>query len=161
MRLNILYIIHYLGFSYNSLLFILLVGFLLVGCKDEGSKLNKTELFKSPHTTDSLVVAQLIQRSEEFLKENPDAPEVYDGFLREAFDISVRSNLVTQEIIILNIVGKRCRNRAQYGEALKFYYKALDLAQKINNVALLAEIYNQLGVVYRRTDDNAMALDLH
>ncbi|HKL71199.1 MAG TPA: histidine kinase [Marinilabiliaceae bacterium] len=134
---------------------------LVAGCENGGESIDKTAFYKNPHTTDSLVVAQLIQRSEEFFKENPEVPDVYDGFLREAFDISVRGNLVTQEIVIFNLVGKRYRNRAQYGESLKFYYKALDFAQNIDDMALLAEIYNQLGVVYRRTDDNAMALDLH
>lgn len=161
MRLNKLDKSYSLRCCFNYLFIVSMFWSLMAGCNRGGEKLDKTVLFKSPHTTDSLVVTQLIQRSEEFLKENTDVTDVYDGFLREAFDISVRSNLVTQEIIIFNLVGKRYRNRAQYGEALKFYYKALDLAQRVDDVALLAETYNQLGVVYRRTDDNAMALDLH
>src|SRR5690554_844449 len=154
-RVPIIYFFRYYSFYLH---FVLL---LLASCKNSGDTVDKIVLNNNAYTTDSLVVAQLIQRSEEFLKENPDVSDVFDGFLREAFDISVRSNFLSQEIKIFNLIGKRFRNRGQYGEALKFHYKALDLAKNIDDMALLAEIHNQLGVVYRRTDDNAMALDLH
>lgn len=144
-------------FCYLAFALILL---LPVSC-DKVEEIDKVVTVNNIHLTDSLVVAQLIQRSQEFVKANPDVPDVYDGFLREAFDISVRNNLIQQEIFIYNLVGKRYRNRGKYGDALKFHYKALDLAQSVEDLALMAETLNQLGVVYRRTDDNVMALELH
>jgi sensor histidine kinase YesM len=111
--------------------------------------------------TDSLIVDQLIQRSTDFFQETGSRAEPMDGFFKEALDIAERRNLIAQEAIIYNTIGKRFRNRAQYGEALRNHHKALNLAQSINNTKLLADIYNQIGVVYRRTDDNAMGLDMH
>jgi tetratricopeptide (TPR) repeat protein len=115
----------------------------------------------NPVATDSLVVDQLIERSNLFFSETGSKAEAFDSFLEEALDIAGRRNLVTQEILIYNIIGKRYRNRSQYGESLKYHHRALKLAQSINQIYLLAEVYNQIGVVYRRTDDNAMALDMH
>ncbi|HBG88284.1 MAG TPA: histidine kinase [Marinilabiliaceae bacterium] len=111
--------------------------------------------------SDSLIINQLIERSESFFKDTGPRAEEFDAFLLEALDLAERRNLITHEIIIYNIVGKRYRNRSHYGEALKHHHRALSLAQSINNTELLAEIYNQIGVVYRRTDDNSMALDMH
>jgi tetratricopeptide (TPR) repeat protein len=112
-------------------------------------------------STDSVVVAQLITRSDEFVGSNPELTDQFDGFLREALDIAERRNMVEQEVEIYNKVGKRYRDRSDYGDALKYHHKALDLAQRMGNDHLLAYVYNQIGVVYRRTDDNAMALDMH
>jgi len=114
-----------------------------------------------PITTDSLVVDQLISRSNHFFKETGSEAEVYDSFLKEALDIASKRDLILQEAIIYNLIGKRYRNRSNYGSALKYHHKALESAQSVNDTQLLADIYNQIGVVYRRTDDNAMALDMH
>ncbi len=110
---------------------------------------------------DSLVVDQLIQRSEAFFKETGTKAEPFGPFLREAIEIAERRNLIYQQCVINNTLGKRFRNRALYGEAMKYHQKALSLALITNDKGLLADVYNQIGVVYRRTDDNAMALDMH
>ncbi|MFW6043027.1 MAG: tetratricopeptide repeat protein, partial [Marinilabiliaceae bacterium] len=62
---------------------------------------------------------------------------------------------------INKLLGQRYRNQAQYGEAMKFHQKALDFATKAGNDNLLAQVYNQIGVVYRRIDDNPNALEMH
>lgn len=111
--------------------------------------------------SDSVIANQLIERSESFFKEAGAKSEELDAFLLEALDLAERRNLIRQEISIYNTVGKRFRNRSQYGEALKYHHRALKLAQSINDAALLADIYNQIGVVYRRIDDNSLALDMH
>jgi tetratricopeptide (TPR) repeat protein len=44
---------------------------------------------------------------------------------------------------------------------MKFHQKALEFATVANKQELLASVYNQIGVVYRRIDDNPMALEMH
>ncbi len=140
---------------------ILLLFLLIYSCKNDKVSLDKNISISNLQTTDSLVVAQLIHRSNSFYKDLSNEAEILDGFLTEALELSIRNGLVLQEINIYNTIGKRYRNKAKYGDALRFHYKALDLAQNINSLELLAETYNQLGVVYRRTDDNAVALEMH
>lgn len=111
--------------------------------------------------SDSMVVAQLIERSEVFFEETKAKTEPFDSFLKEALGIAENNGLIYQQGLIYNIIGKRFRNRSLYGEAMKCHQRALSIAQKINHVGLLTDVYNQIGVVYRRTDDNAMALDMH
>lgn len=152
---------HYLYSRYGGLMVVLLFVF-FSSCRLGNSRLVNIKTSKDVSlSTDSVVVAQLIARSDEFVRSNPELTDQFDGFLREALDIAVRRNMVEQEVEIYNKVGKRYRNRSDYGDALKYHHKALDLAQSIANDRLLAHVYNQIGVVYRRTDDNAMALDMH
>jgi tetratricopeptide (TPR) repeat protein len=140
----------------------LLLIIILIGCHPDLDAPSTSENnSRNPVTTDSLVVDQLLQRSNLFFIESGSKAEVFDSFLKEALDIAGRRNLTSQEVIIYNTIGKRYRNLSQYGEALKNHHQALTLAQSIAHVQLLADIYNQIGVVYRRTDDNAMALDMH
>jgi tetratricopeptide (TPR) repeat protein len=133
------------------------------GCKRDGDQDLKNVVKNNLEVelNDSLVVDQLIQRSETFFTETGAKAELYDSFLKEAYEIAERRNLMYQQGAIYNMMGKRYRNRALYGEAMKSHQKALNIAQKINHEGLLADVYNQIGVVYRRTDDNAMALDMH
>lgn len=148
-----------------ALLAVTLLAFLLflpLGCNlDEGKDIGNLLKPTVTEITDSLVVDQLIQRSEAFFKETGTKAEPFDSFLKEALEIAQRRNMAYEQAFIHNMIGKRYRNRAQYGEAMKSHQKALNIAQTLNNEALLADIYNQIGVVYRRTDDNAMALDMH
>jgi tetratricopeptide (TPR) repeat protein len=140
----------------------LLCMFLLCGCNLDVNHPSTFEInSNTPVATDSLVVDQLIERSNLFFNETGSKAEANDAFLKEALDIASRRNLISQQAIIYNTIGKRHRNRSQYGEALKYHHRALKLAQSIDHTLLLADVYNQIGVVYRRTDDNAMALDMH
>jgi tetratricopeptide (TPR) repeat protein len=135
---------------------------LLCGCNLDVNHPSTFEInSNNPVATDSLVVDQLIERSNLFFNETGSKAEANDAFLKEALDIASRRNLISQQAIIYNTIGKRYRNRSQYGEALKYHHRALKLAQSIDHTLLLADVYNQIGVVYRRTDDNAMALDMH
>lgn len=147
------------------LIFTLLIfwGTFSPGCHSpEGEGINSLLGNKSAtDVTDSLVVEQLIQRSETFFHETGPKAEPYDTFLKEALETAERRNLFYQQALIHNLIGKRYRNRALYGQAMKAHQKALNIAQSLNHEALLTDIYNQIGVVYRRTDDNAMALDMH
>lgn len=142
----------------KGLLFIILIG----ACQPASDTPSAFENnLTNPLATDSLVVDQLIERSNLFFSETGSKADAHDSFLKEALDIAERRSLVSQEAFIYNTIGKRLRNRSQYGEALKYHHRALKLAQSIDHVQLLADVYNQIGVVYRRTDDNAMALDMH
>lgn len=138
-----------------------LFALLIISCKHSESSIIEDINTTSLQSTDSLVISQLIHRSNSFFRNPSNDSEILDGFLTEALELSIRNGLINEEIKIYNIIGKRYRNRAKYGDALRFHYKALDLAQSISNDAFLAETYNQLGVVYRRTDDNAVALEVH
>jgi tetratricopeptide (TPR) repeat protein len=146
--------------AFFQILFLLIMTF--SGCNGGDDSAFVSELSPGKTiATDSLVVDQLMERSNLFFKETGSKAEAFDSFLKEALDIAGRRGLIYQEAIIYNTIGKRYRNRSQYGEALKYHHRALKQAQNLEHTHLLADIYNQIGVVYRRTDDNAMALDMH
>jgi tetratricopeptide (TPR) repeat protein len=111
--------------------------------------------------TDSLVVEQLIEKSYSHYGQGGVHIDINDSYLMEAQEIGRKNKNITQLARINNLLGQRFRNRAQYGEAMKYHQKALDLATRAGDKDLLANVYNQIGVVYRRIDDNPMALEMH
>ncbi|HKK69241.1 MAG TPA: tetratricopeptide repeat protein, partial [Bacteroidales bacterium] len=111
--------------------------------------------------TDSLVVEQLIEKSNSHYGQGGVHIDITDSYLKEAEDIARKNENTAQLSRIYNLLGQRFRNRAQYGTAMTYHQKALDLATRIEDKVLLANVYNQIGVVYRRIDDNPMALEMH
>ncbi|WP_291861705.1 tetratricopeptide repeat protein [Marinilabilia sp.] len=111
--------------------------------------------------TDSMVVEQLIEKSYSHYGQGGVHIDINDSYLVEAEEIARKNSNISQLARIYNLLGQRYRNRADYGEAMKFHQKALELATRANNNTLLANVYNQIGVVYRRIDDNPMALEMH
>ncbi|GAO29333.1 hypothetical protein [Geofilum rubicundum] len=102
--------------AFFPLLFLLIIAF--GSCNDDAVTASVSEnISNKPVATDSLVVDQLIERSNLFFNETGSKAEAYDAFLKEALDIAGRRGLVSQEAIIYNTIGKRYRNRSQYGEA--------------------------------------------
>ncbi|PWE00522.1 tetratricopeptide repeat-containing sensor histidine kinase [Marinilabilia rubra] len=146
---------------YAGLLLILLTG--IISCKgpmaEEESSPGRTGMDISG--TDSLVVEQLIERSRSQYGQGGANLDITDSYLAEAEEIASKNDNVRQLARIYNLLGKRHRNRARYGEAMKYHQKALDYATKAGDKNLLANVYLQIGVVYRRIDDNPMALEMH
>jgi len=111
--------------------------------------------------TDSIVVERLIERSIEQYGQGGMHVDITDKYLAEAEEIARTNSNYDQLARINNLLGQRYRNRARYGEAMKFHQKALSFATRVGHNNLLAEVYNQIGVVYRRIDDNPNALKMH
>jgi tetratricopeptide (TPR) repeat protein len=111
--------------------------------------------------TDSLVVEQLIEKSNSHYGQGGVHIDITDSYLEEAEEIARKNENIAQLARIYNLLGQRFRNRAQYGTAMTYHQKALDLATRVDDKVLLAGVYNQIGVVYRRIDDNPMALEMH
>lgn len=112
-------------------------------------------------TPDSLVVAQLIQKSLESYNPKLNNLNEYDSFLKEAEELAINKQLKYQLFNIYNIIGKRFRNKSLYAKAMSFHENALEIAEELQDPFLLSEIYNQMGTVYRRVDENSKALDMH
>jgi len=144
-----------------GLIFLLLVQ--LISCRHEASFESdlggKEDLDLAG--TDSIIVEQLIERSMSLYMGGRLKVELPDDYLAEALDIATKNENNKQLARIYNLLGKRYRNRAQYGEAMKYHQKALAVATKTGDKKLLGQVYNQLGVVYRRIDDNPTALEMH
>jgi tetratricopeptide (TPR) repeat protein len=146
---------------FAGFLIILLTG--IISCKGPDAE----EVSSSGHSaldisgTDSLVVEQLINRSRNHYGQGGANIEISDSYLEEAEEIANKNENVRQLARIYNLLGKRHRNRAQYGKAMKYHQRALDFATQSGDKNLLAEVYLQIGVVYRRIDDNPMALEMH
>ncbi len=135
---------------------------ILVGCdRAPARKSNSMQPVSELSGTDSVIVKQLMERSSAYFKEGGISATVFDDFMKEAEDIAKKSGSKSQLALIYNQVGKRYRNRALYGEAMKYHQMALDLATQAQNDQILTSVYNQIGVVYRRIDDNPMALEMH
>ena len=146
-----------------KLLIVSLIPFVFQSCSEKtGTKINEEISQNSQiEQSDSMIVEQLIQRSNVFYKENQTKIEIFDSFLQEAQNIAEQHNLTYYQAVIHNIIGQRKRNISNFGEALKLHQKALEQAQKINHESLLSETFNNLGIVYLQIDNSSMALEMH
>ncbi len=142
---------------------LLVLVFILSGCNQNPSqKSNRIQpIISQLSGTDSMIINQLTDRSSIYYLEGGVSAVVFDDFMKEAEDIAKKSGNKSQLAYIYNQVGKRYRNRALYGQAMKYHQMALDWATQAQNDQILTSVYNQLGVVYRRIDDNPMALEMH
>ncbi|MGQ1889394.1 tetratricopeptide repeat-containing sensor histidine kinase [Thermophagus sp. OGC60D27] len=142
---------------------LILLFFLLISCRNEIVK--ESGIVRGEDLdlvgTDSVIVERLIERSMSVYGRGGLHVDVPDDYLSEAMDIASKNENNNQLARIYNLLGKRYRNLAQYGNAMKYHQKALALATKNGDKQLLGEVYNQLGVVYRRIDDNPTALEMH
>ena len=72
-------------------------------------------------------------------------------------------NAETWPVVSLNVWNDLgCLNdvRSNYGEAVKFYYKALDIAEQTDNKKWRANLYNNISMVYNLTGYQQKSLDL-
>jgi tetratricopeptide (TPR) repeat protein len=142
---------------------VFIIVFLLIlnhGCSDIGKEQPKKE-FANGENTDSIVVNNLINKSNESYYKNIKETSPFDSFLKEAEQIANKNSDEIQLASIYNIVGKRFRNKSLYKESIDFFNDALEIAEKLDRTDLLVVCYNQLGVVYRRIDQNHVAMDYH
>ncbi|WP_075591032.1 tetratricopeptide repeat-containing sensor histidine kinase [Labilibacter marinus] len=111
--------------------------------------------------TDSIVVKTLIDRSETFYSDNLITGPVFDDFLKEAEEISVKNNFRTPLSSIYHTLEVRYRNRSEYANAIKYADKAIEIGRNLNDNSRLANYINMAAVVYRRVDENKQALEMH
>jgi len=142
------------------ILLVSLLFMLFYNCSDDYGKHQVKSNVKT-EDSDSLVICNLIKKSNEsYHDKNLDTP-VYDELLKEAAEIASKNKREIQLSEIYSIIGKRYRNRAYYKEAIQYYKKAIEIALKYSRDDLLVDYYNQIAVVYRRMDQNPIALDFH
>ena len=65
--------------------------------------------------------------------------------------------------IAYNNIGVCCCDQGEYPEALKYYFKALDIEEKVLDYddPLIATTYDNIGVVYHHQGDYTKALEYH
>ena len=111
--------------------------------------------------SDSIMVSTLINQSTNNFANNKILTPTMDLQLEEALLICQKSGLMEQEAYIFNLVGKRERQRSNFASAIKYCSKAVQIAEQLQDPKLLAEYNNQLGVVFRRVDENILAINAH
>ncbi|SMO70448.1 Tetratricopeptide repeat-containing protein [Saccharicrinis carchari] len=111
--------------------------------------------------TDSVVVANLINRSKIYYDDNTNTAMAFDQFLLEAEELAQKNGFNKSLAEIFTMASKRYRNRSEYGEAIKYANQALELAKKIGDTALLSNYINMAAVIYRRVDENSQAMQMH
>jgi len=142
----------------------ILIGILILcACtvKNDPTKEPKVEVPLSIRETDSLVVANLINRSKIYYDDNITTAPALDEFLTEAAELAKKNNFIRPLSEIYSLASKRYRNRSDYGEAIIYANEALDLAKKLDDKSLLANYINMAAVIYRRVDENSQAMQMH
>lgn len=91
-----------------------------------------------------------------FSKFNSDSLALKDLILKSA-----HADALEVESYALNKLGEIYRNVSAYDAALEVHFKAVKLAQEVNNIQLEVISLNMIGVVYRRMDLVKPALDYH
>ncbi|WP_430811837.1 MULTISPECIES: tetratricopeptide repeat-containing sensor histidine kinase [unclassified Carboxylicivirga] len=114
-----------------------------------------------PNNEDLEMVEQLILQSEEQYEVNKGKLPAFDNYLKEAEEVALKNNLYHQLFDIYITVGQRLRSKSYYPEAMDMFQKALAIAEASDNILFQTRAYNQIGVIYRRVDENPQALDMH
>lgn len=132
-------------------------------CSSPSTERNKISTLNNSvnSTPDSLIVDQLIQKSNEAYLLNEYKTKPLDNFLSEAIELAIQQKYRHQLFKIYNVIGKRFRNKSLYAQSMEYHQKALYIAEELDDPHHLSEIYNQIGTVYRRIDENSKALDMH
>lgn len=106
---------------------------------------------------DSLEIERLIDSCSFYLKR--DVNKV-DRFILKAQDfISVSNHKKRlQEARVLSLNGILNRNRGNYLLALEDYFRATEILEDLNSDRYLANIYNNISIVFRRQEENVKAL---
>jgi tetratricopeptide (TPR) repeat protein len=110
---------------------------------------------------DSSIVDNLLLQSNNNYKVNRNTTPALDPFITEALDICNKAGLIHQKAYIYNMIGKREREKSNFSSALKYCTQAVQLAEQLGDKKMLSEYNNQLGVVFRRIDEHAMATTAH
>lgn len=135
---------------------------LINACSDSWSEGQKeASAIINSLTPDSLIVAQLIQKSKESYKAQHNENQPFDNFLKEAEELASKGQMQHLLFDIYHMAGKRCRNKSFYAKSMSYQKKALLIAEELDEPELKADIYNQMGTTYRRIDENSKALDMH
>lgn len=119
------------------------------------------KLAYSNFVNDSIMVSTLIKQSISNYDNNKSLSPTLDLQLEEALLLCQKSGLLEQEASIYNMIGKRERQRSNFSSAIKYCTKAVQIAEQLQDNQLLAEYNNQLGVVFRRIDENILAINAH
>lgn len=147
----------------NRYAHILLVLIILGACTfdNDPTKEQQIAVPLSIRETDSVVVANLINRSKIYYDDNISTAPAFDEFLTEAAELAKKNGFVKPLSEIYSLASKRYRNRSDYGEAINYANEALDLAKTLDDKSLLANYINMAAVIYRRVDENSQAMQMH
>lgn len=124
---------------------ILLTAFSIAQKQDTASVLKLTDI----------LVSQITRSNDEELQN--DLRSLAEGMLENEQDRDLLPDIIKR----LDNEGSLNRNLGNYTLALYYHRLALNLAYRINDIALQATIYNNIGVVYRRMDDYEPAINNH
>jgi signal transduction histidine kinase len=129
----------------------ILAGLLLLNTQAKGQNQDPDFLMKM---TDTLVSRITKSNSPELQN---DLRSFAEGILERGQDKDLLPDIIKR----LDKEGSLNRNLGNYTLALYYHRLALSLAYRINDIALQATIYNNIGVVYRRMDDYEPAINNH
>ncbi len=141
-------------------IFSLFIVFILLACSAHEDARNETGAVINENT-DSLIVSNLIKKSNKAYYDKKAELPIFDESLKEAEEIAKKNKDDIQLARIYIILNKRYRNKSYYRDAISYCKKAISIAEQYDRKDLLAEYYNQIAVVYRRMDQNPVALDYH
>ncbi len=130
----------------------------LLGCKH----VSQTDSFiDTEHSVAEHKIDSLLELSDQYFKSENFSDSLFDVYLLKAFSLADDEDLHKRQVEIYGIVGKRYRNKSDFGVALYFYQKAIEIANQMEDEKLKAYLKGDMAVVFRRIDDNAKALNLH
>lgn len=126
------------------------------------SKISVNKNYTQNTVADTLVcIDSLINISQNYFHSNNFNDSIFDTYLQQAYQMAERNALLKEQAKVYQRLGRRYRNKSEYGMALYYYEKSLEFANIIDNDSLKAHSHHEMAVVFRRVDDNAKALYLH
>ncbi|MBR8535597.1 tetratricopeptide repeat protein [Carboxylicivirga sediminis] len=145
----------------RNTLIILITSFVLFSCDFQKAEVSDELIETSVSAQDSLMIEQLILQSNETYDASSGNLPAFDNYLKEAEDMAIKGDFNNYLFNIYTLVGQRLRNKSYYSDAMKMLQKALNIAEASNNLQFQTRAYNQIGVIFRRIDENPQALDMH
>ena len=119
--------------------------------------------FQAQKSTDSLIqiVVELHPKKAKEIRKILKS-KVYDSLtMKTLYQVSEQHKYSEGAIFAYNSLGKINRINTNFSKALFYHQKALDIAEKIQDLSLQVYTLNMIGVVYRRMDAVKSALEYH
>lgn len=109
-------------------------------------------------SADSLIVIKFLDKADEFQGIDSDSALKYSG---KALSLALKTRSSVLLSLSLQSIGEYCLNHEMYRESMSHFLNSLAIEEKHGDMKRMADLYDQLGLVYYYLEVFDKSLDYH